>query len=175
MIYLSAVALLTVTGCKKSDEGGHADMRYQQKITCVNNLKQIGLGFSGWCGDHKLKYPCNVSTNDGGALELVDLDKDGFDTNAFQYLKKMQGADYLLTTPLILVCPQDHSKKAATNWTSLGPENITYRFRAGTKVTPDSKEVLAVCPVDGNILYCDGTVLDKDGKVPKSDAMLVRP
>jgi hypothetical protein len=28
---------------------------------------------------------------------------------------------------------------------------------------------LIVCPVDGNVLYCEGTVVDKNGKVPKND------
>jgi len=75
----------------------------------------------------------------------------------------------ILTVPLLLVCPQDSSKSAAVDWSNLGLENISYKFTASYKIIPDSKEILAVCPVDGYILYCDGTVLDKDGKTPKAD------
>jgi hypothetical protein len=46
--------------------------------------------------------------------------------------------------------------------------NVTYRLRSGTNIgDTHPREILAVCPVDGNTLYCDGTVLDKNGKVPR--------
>jgi len=76
-----------------------------QKITCVNNLKQIGLAFRIWEGDHGDQYPFNVSTNAGGALELCSPDKDGFDRNAWLYLKTMTNDDEL-TVPLLLICPR---------------------------------------------------------------------
>jgi hypothetical protein len=59
--------------------------------------------------------------------------------------------------PLLLACPQDGSKRAASNWVNLGSENVTYRLRSGTNVSDTNPhEILAVCPIDGNILYCDG-------------------
>jgi hypothetical protein len=140
--------------------------RKAQKISCINNLKQIGLAFRIWEGDHGDQYPFNISTNAGGTLELCALGKDGFDRNTFLHFKAMRGDDYL-RAPLLLVCPQDRSKKAATNWASLGPENVTYRLRSGKNVSDANPHaILAVCPVDGNILYCDGTVSDKAGNVP---------
>jgi hypothetical protein len=97
---------------------------------------------------------------------LVLPDKDGFDNNAFIYLKNMTG-ELGLTTPLLLICPQDKSKRVAVGWTNLQPKNISYRFRSGIKVSPDNpREILAVCPIDGNILYCDGSVLGKNDKLP---------
>jgi hypothetical protein len=140
-----------------------------QHITCYHNLRQIGIVFQIWAGDNKFMYPCNVSTNDGGTLELVETDKDGFDKHAVLFLKKMRGDDYL-TTPKLLVCPQDILKKTATNWSELLEENITYHFQSGTLVYPgNQKAVLAVCPVDGNILYCDGWVTDKTGNLPPEE------
>jgi hypothetical protein len=146
--------------------------RKAQKITCVNNLKQIGLAFRIWSGDNHDQYPFNVSTNAGGTMGFCAFDKDGFDCNSFLHFKVMAGEDYL-RIPLLLICPQDHSKKAATNWASLGPENVTYRLRSGTNVCEaNPHEILAVCPVDGNILYCDGTVLGKNDKLPgKNDKL----
>jgi hypothetical protein len=141
--------------------------RVAQKINCVNNLKQIGLAFRIWDGDHGDQYPFNVSTNAGGTMEFCAVGKDGFDSNAFLHFKAMAGEDYL-RVPLLLVCPQDHSKKAATNWASLGSENVTYRLRSGKNVSDTNPHaVLAVCPVDGNVLYCDGTVMEK-GVKPES-------
>jgi hypothetical protein len=140
----------------------------EQEINCVNNLKQIGLTFRLWEIDHGDQYPFNVSTNAGGTMEFCAVDKDGFDRNSFLHFKAMTGDDYL-RVPLLLVCPQDGSKRAATNWASLGPENVTYRLRSGTNISDTNPHtILAVCPIDGNVLYCDGTVLDKNGKTPQT-------
>jgi len=129
-----------------------------QHINCVSNLKQIGIGFRLWEGDHGDQYPFNLSTNAGGSMELCAVDKDGFDRNAYLYLRTMTDE---LTSPKLLICPQDHSKRASTNLISLRPENITYRFRSGPSVTEtNGNEALAVCPIDGNTLYCDGHVTE---------------
>lgn len=138
----------------------------------MNNLKQIGLAFKIWEIDHGNQYPFNVSTNSGGTMEFCAVDRDGFDRNSFLHFKAMTG-DELLRIPLLLVCPQDRSKKAATNWAGLGPENVTYRLRTGTNVCDTNPhEILAVCPLDGNILYCDGTVLGKNDKLPNKNDKL---
>jgi hypothetical protein len=43
-------------------------------------------------------------------------------------------------------------------------------LRAGTNVCDTNPhEILAVCPVDGNILYCDGTVLGKNDNLPNKN------
>ena len=124
----------------------------------------IGLAFRLWAGDHGDKYPFQISTNNGGTAELVSPDKDGFDSNAFLYLKGMNGEGEL-RTPILLICPQDKSKKIAESWTNLLAQNITYQFRFGSNASPNAAhEVLAVCPIDGNILYCDGSVVEKNTK-----------
>lgn len=152
---LLAVALLV--GCEREQQ----DKRIPQKINCVNNLKQIGIAFSLWPRDHGGQYPFNLSTNAGGTLEFCARDKDGFDTNACLHFMVMAGEDYL-RVPWLLVCPQDRTKKAATNWTNLNPENITYRLRTGTNINEATTQaIIVVCPVDGNVLYCDGTVAEK--------------
>src|SRR3984957_15053798 len=48
-----------------------AAKRKAQRISCVNNLKQVGLAFRVWAGDNSDRYPMAVSTNAGGALEKV--------------------------------------------------------------------------------------------------------
>lgn len=154
------------SGCSKQQEndGSHTNAR---EINCVNNLTMVGTTLRYWAHDHGDKFPFQVSTNAGGTLELVLPDNEGFDRNAFMFLKAMRG-DEGLATPLLLICPHDKSKKAAANWIDLGQENVTYQFRFGAQASPDNPhEILAVCPVDGYVLYCDGTVRDKDGKTAK--------
>ena len=42
-----------------------------QRITCVNNLKQVGLSVRIWANDNGDRYPSQVATNDGGAADYI--------------------------------------------------------------------------------------------------------
>lgn len=151
-IVFAALSLLVITvGCSKSEDEGHGDARYVQQITCVNNLKQIGLGFRIWEGDHKMKDPFEVTTNEGGVIELVTT-KNGLRQNGNLIFQCMSNE---LTAPLLTICPQDKTKHAAKDWASLSELNVSYIF-------PATSNVLVVCPVDGNIFYTDGSVSEKN-------------
>jgi hypothetical protein len=139
-----------------------------QPITCVNNLKQIGLAFKTWALDHDDKYPFNLSTNSGGTMEFCARGSDGFDSNAALHFRVMSNE---LSNPLILLCPKDRSKKGAADFQHLGTANVTYLLPSGTNLNEETPTgVLAVCPVHGNILYGDGTV-----KEVKPDSSWPRP
>lgn len=87
-----------------------------QRINCVNNLKQCGLAFRVWEGDHDDKSPMSVSTNKHGTLEWVE------GGNAFRHFQAM--ADEL-NTPKILVCPAD-TRQAAPDFKQLQNMNLSY-------------------------------------------------
>jgi hypothetical protein len=160
-VTIIALVPVLLLGC----DARHQDERKAQRITCVNNLKQIGLAFRIWEGDHDDQFSFNVSTNAEGTRELCAPGKDGFDTNAWLHFQVMSNE---LNSPVVLVCPQDSAKQAAVDFGRLTAANVTYRLRSGTNIgDTHPREILAVCPVDGNTLYCDGTVLDKNGKVPR--------
>ena len=64
-----------------------------------------------------------------------------------------------LSTPKLLVCPQDSSKQTALDWSQLKAANVTYQVRSGEGVDDSHpQEVLAICPVHGNVLRVDGSV-----------------
>jgi hypothetical protein len=128
----------------------------EKYLYCVNNLKQIGLAFRTWAIDNDSQFPFNVSTNAGGTMEYCARGTNGFDSNAAQHFQVMSNE---LSTPRILVCPKDRSRKPATVFANLQANNVSYRLHSGTNLTESNPTaVLAVCPFDGNTLLCDGTL-----------------
>jgi hypothetical protein len=127
-----------------------------QEISCQNNMKQIGLAFRTWAIDNGDQLPFNVSTNKGGTLELCVVGSDGFDRNAAFHFQVMSNE---LSTPKILVCPADTKKLSALDFLNLQPANVSYQVRSGTNITETNpQEILAVCPIHGHVLLCDGSV-----------------
>jgi len=119
----------------------------------VNVGYEIGMGMRTWGLRHHNQYPFNVSTNEGGTLELCARDSEGFDSNAWRHFQVLSNE---LGDPTFLVCPNDHKHKPARDFQSLGPKNVSYRLRTGPSLTETNGiEVLLVCPTDGNTVYSD--------------------
>jgi len=129
----------------------------EQLQKCYNNLQGISFAFRIWANGHHDQFPFNVSTNAGGTRELCVRDGEGFDSNAALHFQVL--SNELLGDTSILVCPNDSTRKAAPDFRSLRRANISYRLRTGTNVNEDNPNaVLAVCPIDGNLLYWGGDV-----------------
>ncbi len=43
------------------------------KVSCTNNLKQVGLAFRQWGLDNEDKFPMQVSATNGGAMEQAQV------------------------------------------------------------------------------------------------------
>jgi type II secretory pathway pseudopilin PulG len=95
------VAILLPTGPVAKDSA--------RRNNCVNNLKQIGLAYRIWAGDHDDKYPMEISVTNGGTMGLAD------DRNAWINFSVMSNE---LNTPRLLICPADTDRIAATNFTT---------------------------------------------------------
>jgi hypothetical protein len=146
LLVLPAMFLPALSGAKKK----------AQRINCVNNLKQVGLAFKVWELDHGDQFPFNVSTNGGGTAELAQADREGYDRNAALHFQVMSNE---LSTPVILVCPEDSKAVRAQSFAGLTGANVSYRLRSGTNVSDvHPQEILAECPIHHHILYCDGSV-----------------
>jgi len=92
------------------------------RISCSNNLKQVGLAFRLWAGDNNDLYPMRVSVTNGGAMEVV---LGGNVAAVFQVMSNE------LNTPKILFCPADKGRAQATTFTSntkqsFGSSNLSY-------------------------------------------------
>jgi hypothetical protein len=127
-----------------------------KSLTCVNNLKQIGLAFKLWALDHEDLYSFQVRTNKGGTLELCSRNKDNADSGACFHFQVMSNE---LSTPTLLVCPGDSGKVAAEKFAALQATNVSYLLFSGRNVSESNpQEVLARCPVHNHVLRCDGSV-----------------
>lgn len=78
-------------------------------ICCNCNLKNIGLSFRVWEGDHGDKYPMQTSVTNGGTMELAN------GSTAWINFAVMSNE---LATPNILICPEDKTRIFATNFTT---------------------------------------------------------
>lgn len=134
-----------------------SDYQGLQRDECYENLMHaIGLSLGTWAIDHHDRWPFQVSTNEGGTREYCDRDAEGFDNNSFRHFQVMSNE---LNSTACLVCPRDPSKKPAASFQALAASNVTYRLRSDPSVNEaNGAEVLAVCPIDGSTLHCDGSV-----------------
>lgn len=78
-----------------------------RRPVCINNLKQIALNFKVWEGDHGDKYPMQVSVTNWGAMELAVAG------NVSAIFRVMSNE---LSTPKVLVCPEDRKRIVATDF-----------------------------------------------------------
>ena len=95
-----------------------AAKRKSSRLNCVSNLKEDGLAFMMWAGDNGEKYPTQVSVTNSGAMELA------FAGDVAGIFRVMSNE---LSTPKILVCPEDASRDYATNFTTdFNNQKISY-------------------------------------------------
>lgn len=114
-----------------------------KKISCVNNLKQVGLGFRMWANDNGGRFPWSVDLAEGGTKDTPE------------WIDHFRTCSNELATTKILVCPSQPEKTVATLWeTAAGLENVSYF--AG--LTAEETQPLTLLSGDGNIIGGGGGV-----------------
>ena len=114
-----------------------AAKRKAQRISCVNDLKQVGIAFRLWEGDNQDRYPMAVSTVKNGAQEYVysALGNASY-YNVCAIFTVMSNE---VNTPKILFCPADNGtynnipRTYGTNWLTFDPYTVnggtlTYQY-----------------------------------------------
>ena len=85
--------------------------------SCINNLRQLGLGVRLWADDQGDKYPWNVPVVNGGAQGAEATDWTDY----------LRACSNQVVNTKILLCPRDLKKTAASSWTVMeGNLNISY-------------------------------------------------
>lgn len=86
-------------------------------LRCLANLKQVGAGFIMWSEEHEGRFPWQVTTNNGGALEPSNTGDVASSFRALSNYFPPQSA---------LVCPYDKTRRTGSNYASLSGQNISY-------------------------------------------------
>ncbi len=89
-----------------------------QRVTCVNNLKQIGVAMRLWADDNDGKFPWKVDQTQGGGKP------NGTDNAKVNFQFRLASNE--VATPKILACPNDVKRVPAADFPSLALANISY-------------------------------------------------
>src|SRR5258705_8044209 len=95
---LAALLLPALSGAKKKGKA----------TQCINNLREIGIGFRLWANDNHEQFPWAVAAADGGSGWLFLPPADDWTDN-------YRAASNELVTTKILVCPTDKTKTASSD------------------------------------------------------------
>ena len=119
---LSEVLKLSPEELQKMKEEG-------QSMTCVNNMKQIGLAARLWANDHEGVFP----------QDFISMKDE-------------------LGTPKILICPGETTATKVTEWPQLNRASISYRFMNSNGNENEPEKVLVTCPIHLHVGLSDGSV-----------------
>ena len=97
--------------------GPRHDRAKALQVTCMSHLKQTVIGFVMWSDDNGGSLPWQVSSNQGGTLELIP---NGRAADHFLTL-----SNYLKDTGL-LWCPTDLARDLTNNFSGFDNQNLSY-------------------------------------------------
>jgi hypothetical protein len=73
-----------------------------------------------------------------------------------------------LASPRMLICPGDHSRQPATNWSAFDSSHSSYEVVTTNLLAGDTNGVFMRCKIHGHLGYADGTVFDGSRRRTKS-------
>lgn len=139
-----------------------------QRISCVNNLKQVGLAHRLFSNDHGDRYTFGVVDTDGGTLGTPGA--DGSNPNGGTALAIYRSLSNELVTPKILLCNSDGgaNKAKATDFLNVAgssfsrqnPTDAGLSYFAGIDAAEDKPQT--VLSGDRNIVGGSPTILDRN-------------
>lgn len=147
---------------------------HHHEVRCVNNLKNIGLAFRIYATDNNDQFPGSFLLSNRTSVTLIPV------WQVYAYLSNE------LSTPTLLLCPQDAKREPAKSFGRLLSTNISYfaslnaagnttnTFLAGDRnLEQNGRPLTGVFPLktntplswsrnmhrgQGNVALCDGSV-----------------
>ena len=96
-----------------------------QRISCVNNLKQVGVATRIYATDNQDRFPWQVPELEGGSAEFLAKNK------ATETCRHWQALSNELSNPRVVRCPRDGNRTQANSFMNGRP-----RGAAGKNVVP---------------------------------------
>jgi prepilin-type N-terminal cleavage/methylation domain-containing protein len=118
----------------------HTRSKSGRGIQCVWNQKEIAVGFMLFADDNAGKFPWQLSTTNGGTMELID---DGHPSSQFQALS----VGYVRSLGTF-ICSSDVNRQPATNYTAFSDLNTSYFV----SVDATTNNVSSILTGDRNLL-----------------------
>jgi len=78
------------------------------RISCLNNLRQMGLAFRMWSDDNESRFPWRLPPADGGTQGYIE---------AWRHFLPITNE---IVTPKVFKCPSDREKDKAYDWITPG-------------------------------------------------------
>ncbi|MCX6904849.1 MAG: prepilin-type N-terminal cleavage/methylation domain-containing protein [Verrucomicrobia bacterium] len=104
------------------------------RIKCVSNLKQIGLAFRIFSGDHDQKFPWLVLVAEGGSQDPA---KQG---TWRHYLPITNDVN----TPKVIACPSDVATSLATEWVGFAGDNKHCSYFVGYEALEEKPQTILI-------------------------------
>jgi hypothetical protein len=93
-----------------------------KRISCVNNLKQIGTAYRLWAGDNGDLWPSQQTVASNGWRDYLAKADQG----AMCWTNYAIMADDLGQSPKLVICPADERQAASTFTNQFGNTNVSY-------------------------------------------------
>ena len=172
-----------------------------RQTACLNNLHQIGLGFTGFALDHEGKYPMDIPERLGGSLEYTQTNIIG-NTPFSRDFHHFQTLSNEVPNVKVMVCPADRTRRPAQNYATFTNANLSYWVNTkaqphatlstlagdwnvyNTVTNSNNIDHLAFTPDlhrrKGSVLFADGRVeitrsLDVEPQLPPDTVAVTKP
>ena len=143
---LVVIAIIAILAAMLLPALSNAKIR-AHRITCVNNLKQIGIAMRLWADDYEGRFPWKVEKSEGGGKP------DSSGTNRVNFQLSLASKELVSTK--ILLCPSDVRKVPAADFATIAPVNISYALCNEA----DEKRPRVILATDRNMVGFDFTGL----------------
>lgn len=130
LVVICVIAVLAAMLLPATTHGGPA-----YRTRCLSHLRQIDLGFILYSGDYGGKFPMQVSAQNGGTMEFI------YGGHVFPHFGKLR--KYVNEPQLfqMLICPNDKTRQAATNYEALNDLNISCFLNADASGTNNPSQI----------------------------------
>jgi prepilin-type N-terminal cleavage/methylation domain-containing protein len=113
---LVVVAILAILASLMPCACGRSKAR-AQRVSCLSNLKHIGLAFREYSNGHGDQFPWQVPLNQTGSLEFAQS------SNVYRHFL---AASNEMASPRILACRSDGARTPIADWRLFSNSNLSY-------------------------------------------------